>query len=154
VVVVIIVVLSLAVCGALVVFVIGRVVRHWSRTREQASIVFAVQMALFAMVQAALERNDATRYNGQWVGSGRPVDPQWNSASRKARATVVNSAGLLRDAELRSLTDQLLLRTEQLVTATDAGQAEQLRHDVEALHACYRARSVEVVRTLGLKHLR
>lgn len=151
-VVVIVVVLSLSVCGALVVFVIGRLVRHWSRTREQASIVFAVQMALFAMVQGALERNDAARHNGQWVGPARP-DPQRASVERRARATIASSAGLLRDHALRSLTDQLLLRTEQLVTATDAAEAARIRDEVEALHAGYRARSVQVVRTLRLKHL-
>lgn len=148
--VVALVIVALAVIIA-VAMVVARVVsRHLSRTRHQASTIFAVQMALAAVVQAALKRADTVSTNGQ--SASRPgTDGGRTDTDARARQTVTQQLPLVQDVQLKELTHSLLERTRQVHGARDPCEADRLRQEVAALHAGFGHRSTEVVRSLNLR---
>ena len=141
---------ALAAVGALVVFGVRRLSRHWSRTREQANVVFAMQLGVIGAVQAAEQRCEAFSGDGQsGPGGGAP----WLATHASARAAVLSPVGLVQDRGLRQLTRDLLDCTGRVVATSEAGEAARLRSEVDVLHRDFKVRSVEVVRTLRLRGL-
>ena len=149
-VVVALVIVSLAVTVAAVVLGLRVLSRHLSRTRDQASTIFSVQMALAGLVQSALQRADTVATNGQ--SASRPAtNGGMGAAEFKARQTAVRQLALLRDVRLKELTHSLLDRTQQANAVRDPSEAERPRSELEALHAGFGRRSTEVVRELNLR---
>ena len=146
---VLVVVVALGVIGALVVLLVRLLSRHWSRTREQANVVYGLQMALFGVVQSADQRVAAWRGDGHVTSAG--PDREWTAADATARAAARANLGLLEDRQLRQLTVELLDRTHEMVTALDADAALCIRKDVETLQQSFRARTNEVMRDLRLR---
>ena len=120
--------------------------RHRSRTSDQASTVFALQMALYAMVQASRPTFNGSSDNGQGPSQPGPGDAQ-------ARQRVLKQLELVEDVELRRITDQLLEHSHRLLTTTDAIAAARLQGEVETLQERFRSRTTEVVRDLNLRRL-
>jgi hypothetical protein len=137
-VVVAIVIVSIAVLVAAMVLVLRLLSRHMSRTRDQPSTIFTVQMALTALVQDALQRADSVSQNGQ------------NAAAARARETAVNQLALLQDVQLKELTHTLLRRTDQASTPRTQAEAAQLRTELTSLQETFARRTTEVVRSIQL----
>ncbi len=149
-VVVALVIVSLAVTVAAVMLGLRVLSRHLSRTRDQASTVFSVQMALAGLVQSALQRADTVEANGQ--SASRPAtNDGMGAAELKARQTAVRQLALLQDVRLKELTHSLLDRTQQAHAVRDPSDTERLRRELEALHESFGRRSTEVVRELNLR---
>lgn len=152
VVVIAIALVALGITGAFVCLGVVLVSRHQSRTRDQRSTVFALQMAVVAMVVAARQRFDAAVQNGQWAEVGSAGTP-WVATDTKVRPTVVRQMALVEDVQLKELTTRLLDRTRQLLTTADAREAARLQHEIEGLRARFQARTTEVVRALAVGRL-
>jgi hypothetical protein len=152
VVVIVAVLVTLATVGAVVGISVRLLGRHWSRTRDQESTVHAVQMALFAMVQASRQRVDAARGNGQWTRRPAP-DAPWMAADARARATVLRQLPLVEDDELTQLTRELLEQSRRLLATSDADTGVRLGGEVEALYRRFGARCTAVVRELALRRV-
>ena len=105
------------------------VARHRSRTSDQASTVFALQMALYAMVQASRPALDGVDHNGHGPALSRAGD----LSDGPLRETVLKQLRLAEDVQLRQITGQLLEQTGQLRAARDPAAAARLRQEVEAL---------------------
>ena len=120
--------------------------RRRSRTSDQASTLFTLQMALYAMVQASRPPLDGVSHNGRG-----PVSPAGGDGP--ARETVRRQLRLVEDAQVRQITGQLLECSHRLRAATDAASAARLWHEAEALQERLRGRSTEVVRKIGLRRL-
>jgi hypothetical protein len=120
--------------------------RHRSRTSDQASTVFALQMALYAMVQASRPTLNGSADNGH--GPSRP-----GPGDTEARHRVLKQLELVEDVELRRITGELLEHSRRLLTTTDAASATRLQSEVETLQDRFRSRTTEVVRDLNLRRL-
>ena len=120
--------------------------RHRSRTSDQASTVFALQMALYAMVQASRPTLNGSTDNGRGPSRPGPGDGQ-------ARQRVLRQLELVEDVELRRITGQLLEHSRRLLATTDAASAAHLQSEVDTLQERFRARTTEVVRELNLRRL-
>ena len=120
--------------------------RHRSRTTDQASTVFALQMALYAMVQASRPTLNGSTDNGH--GPLRP-----GAGDGDARQRVLKQLELVEDVELRRITGQLLEHSDRLLTTTDAASAARLQGEVETLQERFRSRTTDVVRDLNLRRL-
>jgi len=110
--------------------ILGRMRRHRSRTRDQASTIFTLRTAVLALVQTSTQG--------------------WTAVDASVRPTVVAQLPLLQDSELRQLTTELLETTRQLAATGDAESGAGLRDEVDDLHERFRWRSNEVVRQLNL----
>jgi hypothetical protein len=152
-VVVVVVLVALGAVGATVVLGLRWADRHLSRTRHQQSTVHALQLALFALVEASRQRFDAATLNGQWPARAR-VEGSWASAYAQARPTVVRQLALVEDPELKELTSRLLESSGQLLATSDPATAARLWREVEGAHDRLRLRTVEVTRSLNLRRLR
>lgn len=151
-VVVALVIVALAVTVATMVLVLRVLSRHLNRTRDQASTIFSVQMALAALVQAALQRADTVSLNGQ--SPSRPGTGAAGEADARARQTISRQLSLLQDEQLKGLTHSLLERTRQVHATRDPAEAERLRREVTALHQGFGRRSTDVVRSINLRRTR
>jgi hypothetical protein len=120
--------------------------RHRSRTSDQASTVFALQMALYAMVQASRPNLNGSTDNGR--GPLRP-----GAGDGEARQRVLKQLELVEDVELRQITGQLLEHSRRLLTTTDAASAARLQAEVDTLQERFRTRTTDVVRDLNLRRL-
>ncbi|HEX2192570.1 MAG TPA: hypothetical protein VHH09_05210 [Acidimicrobiales bacterium] len=120
--------------------------RHRSRTSDQASTVFALQMALYAMVQASRPTLDGASQNGH--GPARP-----GRGDGQARETVLKQLQLVEDVQLRQITGQLLEHSRRLESTTDAAAAAQLQAEVDSLQERFRERTTAVVRAINLRRL-
>ena len=152
-VVVALVIVALAVTVATVVLVLHVLSRHLNRTRDQASTIFSVQMALAALVQAALQRADTVSLNGQSPSRSGGGDAAVEADAR-ARQTISRQLSLLQDEQLKGLTHSLLERTRQVHATRDPSEAERLRQEVAALHQGFGRRSTDVVRSINLRRTR
>ena len=150
-VVIALVVFALVVVGTLVWVFLVWLGRHQSRTRDQASTVHALQMALFGLVMASRQRFDAVSGNGR--GDWRGGDAPWVAADAKIRPTVQRNLPLIEDVQLKQLTTELLDCTGRLFVAADPAEAARLNSEVEALHERFRARTTEVVRALAVRRV-
>jgi hypothetical protein len=142
----VVVVLAVAVIVAAILVGMALATRHRSRTSDQASTVFALQMALYAMVQASRPTLNGSSDNGQ--GPSRP-----GTGDGEARERVLRQLELVEDVELRQITGQLLEHSGRLLTTTDAASAARLQGEVETLQERFRSRTTEVVRDLNLRRL-
>lgn len=122
------------------------VARHQSRTSDQASTVFALQMALYAMVQASRPSLNGSTDNGH--GPGRP-----GRDDGEARRRVLEQLELVEDLELRQIAGQLLEHSRRLLVITDGPSAARLQGEVETLQERFRSRTTDVVRDLKLRRL-
>ena len=146
VVLVIVVVVTVVVLVAAIAVGMGVATRHRKRTSDQASTVFALQMALYAMVQASRPTLNGTSENGQGAATPGHGDTQ-------ARERVLRQLQLVEDVELRRITSQLLEHSQRLRTASDAATAARLQREADALQARFRARTTDVVRQINLRRL-
>ncbi len=146
VVLVVVVVVTVVVLVAAIAVGMGLVTRHRNRTSEQASTVFALQMALYAMVQASRPTLNGTSENGR--GAAAP-----GHGDKEARERVLRQLQLVEDVELRRITSQLLDHSQRLRTASDAATAARLQQEADALQARFRARTTDVVRQINLRRL-
>lgn len=142
-VVVIIVLLALGALAGLIVLLVGRVVRFWSRTREQANVIYSVQMELMALGNATLQRCNGAAVTSNGNGKGVSDDAQ-------ARAALRRDLALLRDDHLRRITQEMLDCTRRLPRTPSAAEADRVGHEMQALQERFRARSNEVVRDMRL----
>ena len=142
----VVVVLAVGVIVASIVLGMRIAARHRSRTSDQASTVFALQMALYAMVQASRPSLNGSTDNGQ--GPARP-----GRGDGEARQRVLKQLELVEDVELRQITGQLLEHSRRLLTTTDAASGARLQGEVEALQERFRSRTTDVVRDLNLRRL-
>ena len=120
--------------------------RHRSRTSDQASTVFALQMALYAMVQASRPTLDGANQNGH--GPARP-----GRGDGRALETVLKQLQLVEDVQLRQITGQLLEHSRRLASTADATMAARLQAEVDTLQERFRDRTTEVVRAINLRRL-
>ncbi len=146
VVLVIVVVVTVVVLVAAIAVGMGLVTRHRNRTSDQASTVFALQMALYAMVQASRPTLDGASQNGQ--GPARP-----GRGDGQARETVLKQLQLVEDVQLRQLTGQLLENSRRLESTTDSAAAARVQAEVDTLQERFRDRTTEVVRAINLRRL-
>ena len=146
--VVLLVVVVLAVVVIVAAIVVGMTLaaRHRSRTTDQASTVFALQMALYAVVQASRPALNGSSDNGHGPLRPGPGDAQ-------ARERALKQLELVEDVELRRITEQLLEHSRRLLTTTDAASAARLQGDVATLQERFRTRTTDVVRDLNLRRL-
>jgi hypothetical protein len=152
VVVLVAVLVTLAILGAVTGISIRLLGRHWSRTRDQESTIHAVQMALFAIVQASRQRVDTASENGQWTRRAAP-DAPWSAADARARATALTQLPLMEDDELKRLTRELLEHSRRLLAAPDAATGVRLGGEVDALYRRFGARCTAVLRELALRRV-
>ena len=142
----VVVVLAVLVIVAAIVGGMALAARHRSRTADQASTVFALQMALYAMVQASRPSLNGSAENGQ--GPARP-----GAGDGQARERVLKQLALVEDVELRQITGQLLEHSRRLLMTTDGASAARLQGEVDTLQERFRSRTTEVVRDLNLRRL-
>jgi hypothetical protein len=142
----VVVVLAVVVIVASILLGMALAARHRSRTSDQASTVFALQMALYAMVQASRPTLNGSTDNGH-----APVRP--GPGDGQARQRVLKQLELVGDVELRQITGQLLEHSRRLLSATDTASAARLQREVETLQERFRSRTTEVVRDLNLRRL-
>jgi hypothetical protein len=142
----VVVVLAVGVIVASIVLGMRIAARHRSRTSDQASTVFALQMALYAMVQASRPSLNGSTDNGQ--GPARP-----GPGDGEARQRVLKQLELVEDVELRQITGQLLEHSRRLLATTDGATAARLQSEVETLQERFRSRTTDVVRDLNLRRL-
>lgn len=151
VVVIALVFVALVVVGALVWACLVWLGRHQSRTRDQASTVHALQMALFGVVLASRQRFDSVSGNGR--ADRRDGDASWLAADAKVRPTVLENLALIQDGQLKQLTTELLACTERTFVVTDPMEAARLNSEVDVLYGRFRARTTEVVRELAVRRI-
>jgi hypothetical protein len=142
----VVVVLAVVVIIAAIVGGMAFATRHRSRTTDQASTVFALQMALYAMVQASRPALNGSSDNGH--GAARP-----GTGDGQARERVLKQLELVEDMELRQITGQILEHSRRLLTTTDAASAARLQGEVDTLQERFRSRTTDVVRGLNLRRL-
>ena len=142
----VVVVLAVGVIVGAIVVGMSLAARHRSRTTDQASTVFALQMALYAMVQASRPTLNGSSDNGR-----APARP--GAGDAQARERVLKQLELVEDVELRQITGQLLEHSRRLLTTTDAASAAGLQAEVDTLQERFRSRTTEVVRNLNLRRL-
>lgn len=146
VVLVLVVVVAIVVIVASIVLGMALASRHRSRTTDQASTVFALQMALYAVVQASRPTLNGSSDNGHG-----PVRP--GADDGQARQRVLKQLELVEDVELRQITALLLDHSRRLLTTTDAASAARIQSEVETLQERFRSRTTDVVRDLNLRRL-
>lgn len=146
VVLVIVVIVAVAVIVAAIALGMGLATRHRNRTSDQASTVFALQMALYGMVQASRPTLNGSSQNGDGAVVAGPGDNQ-------LRERVLKQLQLVEDVELRRITGQLLEHSQRLRTARDAATAARLQEEADALQERFRARTTDVVREINLRRL-
>ena len=145
VVLVIVVVVAVVVLVAAIAVGMSLATRRRNRT-DQASTVFALQMALYAMVQASRPTLNGASENGHGPVAPGPGDEQ-------ARERVRKQLHLVEDVELRRITSQLLEHSQRLRTASDAATAARLQQEADDLQARFRTRTTDVVRGINLRRL-
>ncbi|HUQ63222.1 MAG TPA: hypothetical protein VM121_05685 [Acidimicrobiales bacterium] len=143
--VIVAVVVGLGLVGLVVGYAVVWLERRHRRSVDQAGTVRALQMSLFSVVQAAERHHDAVALNGDRL-EGTTTTPA--DAEAEARAAAATYQSMVRDRQLKDLSDRLLESTSRLLSTTDAATAQRLQGDVELLQDRFRARSIEVVRGL------
>ncbi len=143
---------TVACLGGIVLLALRWLGRHQSRTRDQESTVYALNMALVGIVVAARQCFDAVAGNGQGPSLPRTGGP-WSATDARLRPAVERNLALVEDRELKQLTVALLDRTSRLFAATDPGEATRLNAEIEALHEKFRIQRTDVVRALGVSRL-
>lgn len=143
--------LGVVVLGALVLVALRWLGRHQSRTRDQETTVYALNMALVGIVVAARQRFDATAADGQasLPRSGGP----WAATDARLRPAVQRNLALVEDRQLKQLTAELLDRTSRLFACTDPAEAARLNTEIETLHEKFRIHRTDVVRALGVSRV-
>ncbi|MEN3315349.1 MAG: hypothetical protein V7605_1583 [Acidimicrobiaceae bacterium] len=126
----VIVVVTVAVVAAVIALTTAGLGRHRSRTRDQASTIFALRTAVVALVQTSTQG--------------------WTAVDASVRPTVVAQLPLVQDGQLRQLTTELLEATRLLASGGTTDDGDALRAEVDELHEQFRWRSNEVVRELNL----
>ena len=151
-VVVAIVFVAVVVIGGIVVLALRWLGRHQSRTRDQESTVYALNMALVGIVVAARQCYGAFAANGEAPSLPRSGGP-WSATDARLRPTVVKHLPLVEDVYLKQLSTELLDRTARLFRATDAGEAARLNAEIETLHEKFRIHRTDVVRALAVSRV-
>lgn len=142
----VVVVLAVVVIFAAIVGGMRVAARHRSRTTDQASTIFALQMALYAMVQASRPALNGSSDNGH-------VALRPGTADGEVRRRVLEQLELVEDLELRRITGQMLEHSRQLLATTDVATAARLQGEVDELQERFRSRTTDVVRLINLRRL-
>lgn len=142
-------VLALGVLAGLIVLGGSRLVRVWSRAREQDSVVFAVQMEVMALAQATVLRCDAVDPNGHGA-YGASLNGQASREVAQARAALGRNIGLLKDDTLRQITREMIDCSGRLPASPRPADAAAVREQVRTLQERFRQRSDEVQREMRL----
>ncbi len=143
---------AVACLGGIVLLALRWLGRHQSRTRDQESTVYALNMALVGIVVAARQRFDAVGGNGEGSSLPRSGGP-WTATDARLRPTVERNLPLVEDPELKQLTVALLDRTSRLFATTDGAEAARLNAEIERLHEKFRIQRTDVVRALGVSRV-
>jgi hypothetical protein len=143
---------GVALLGGLVLLGLRWLGRHQSRTSDQESTVYALNMALVAIVVASRQCFEATAGNGQRPSPPRAGGP-WLATDARLRPTVERHLPLVEDGQLRQLTAELLDRTARLYAAGDPGEAARLNAEIETLHEKFRIHRTHVVRALHVSRV-
>jgi len=126
----VIVVAAVTLVLGLIFVVLGGLGRHRSRTTDQTSTIYTLRTAVAALAQTSAQG--------------------WTAVDSNVRPAVMAQLPLIRDAELRQLTNELLETTRRLAAVADPVENTDLRDEVDALHERFRGRSNEVIRELRL----
>jgi len=126
----VIVVVAVTVVLGLIFGILGGLGRHRSRTTAQTSTIYTLRTAVASLAQTSAQG--------------------WTAVDSSARPAVMAQLPLIRDAELRQLTNDLLETTRQLAAVADPVENRDLREEVDSLHGRFRERSNEVIRELRL----
>jgi hypothetical protein len=147
-----IVFVAVALLGGLVVLCLRWLGRHQSRTRDQQSTVYALNMALVGIVVASRECYDSVSGDGQGRSAPRGSGP-WTATDARLRPAVERHLRLVEDVELKQLTAQLLDRTARLFATNDPTEAARLNAEIETLHEKFRIHRTDVVRALNVSRV-
>lgn len=147
-----IVFVAVVLLGGLVVLCLRWLGRHQSRTRDQQSTVYALNMALVGIVVASRQCYDAVSGDGQGRSASRGSGP-WTAANARLRPAVERHLRLIEDVELKQLTAQLLDRTARLFATNDPTEAARLNAEIETLHEKFRIHRTDVVRALNVSRV-
>lgn len=151
-VVVALVFVAVVVLGGLVALALRWLGRHQSRTRDQESTIYALNMALVGLVVASRQCYDAVAGNGQ--APSRPqVGGPWVATDARLRPAVQKHLPLVQDAHLKQLSAELLDRTARLFGTIDAAEATRLNAEIETLHEKFRIHRTDVVRALTVSRV-
>ncbi len=142
---------AVVVIGGIVVLALRWLGRHQSRTRDQESTVYALNMALVGIVVAARQCYDAFP-EGQAPSLPRSGGP-WTATDARLRPTVGKHLALVEDVYLKQLSAELLDRTARLFRATDGEEAARLNAEIETLHEKFRIHRTDVVRSLAVSRV-
>ncbi len=151
-VVVAIVFVAVVVIGGIVVLALRWLGRHQSRTRDQESTVYALNMALVGIVVAARQCYDTVAADGRAPSPSRSGRP-WLATDARLRPAVEKQLPLVEDGLLRQLSAELLDRTARLFGTTDPGEAARLNAEIETLHEKFRVHRTDVVRSLAVSRV-